>query len=409
MAKNQISVSLKALHAGQRELIRKRSRFNVCNMGRRFGKTTVGINILTEKALAGYPVAWFAPTYKLLTDVWKEAKRCLEPVISTKSEHDKQINLITGGKWDFWTLDNDDPGRGRKYAEIIIDEAAMVRGLKDKWNLAIKATLMDYQGGAWFMSTPKGDNDFKEFYDRAAGGKKGWASFCLPTMSNPYIPQSEIDDYEADVPRLVFEQEILAQFITFGGNLIKREMMLYADCPKGLQYSIGVDLAISTKDTADYTAIVVMARSTDGIIYVVDAQRMRGEFNQVLNFIQRMDAKWKSSIIKIEDTQYQAAVIQELARTTSLPVNRANPKSKDKVTRFRPLQVRYEQNLVRHAPSIVDSGVFEAEMLSFDNGKNDDFVDAAVYAHLGLDEINNKPVSAGRRIFGSKDYGIPLR
>jgi predicted phage terminase large subunit-like protein len=51
---------------------------------------------------------------------------------------------------------------------------------------------------------------------------------------------------------------------------------------------------------------------------------------------------------------------------------------KDKVTRFMPLQTRYEQKLVFHAEHL--SKDFESELLAFPVGAHDDMIDAAAYA-----------------------------
>ena len=409
-SRQDITVSLRKPHAAQIRLDSESKRYNVACMGRRFGKTSFGVTKSARAMLDGKSVAWFAPTYKLLTEAWREIKHRLGPVIAQKSEHEKRLRLITGGTMDFWTLDDEDPARGRKYHLSIVDEAAMVRNLLDKWNLAIRATLMDYKGEAWFLSTPKGDNDFKELFDRAGTADyPSWASFQLPTLANPFIDPLEVEEYQRSVPRLVYEQEVLAEFVTFGGNLIKREMILYADPPENLQYSMGVDLAISTKNTADYTAVVVMTIDRGGMGFVVDAQRIKWEFNEVLEFIKRKQAQWNAAIIKIESVQYQAAVVQELIRTTNMPVSAASTDNKDKLTRFRPLQVKYEQRQIRHSPLITDLDVFDAELLSFPDGKKDDFVDAAVYAYNGLFEINNRPVTGRKKVFGEGNFGVSVR
>ena len=47
--------------------------------------------------------------------LWNEVKRVLEPVTKRKDEQVKQIELVTGGKVDFWSLEEPDSGRGRKY------------------------------------------------------------------------------------------------------------------------------------------------------------------------------------------------------------------------------------------------------------------------------------------------------
>lgn len=350
-------------------------------MGRRFGKSAFGVNRLVKYGYCqNQPVAWFAPQYKLLDEAWRETRRRLFRNITRADSQQYRLELRGGGTIDFWTLDDPDAGRSRKYALVIIDEAAMARHLEEAWTAAIRPTLADLQGKAWFLSTPKGSNYFKTLFDRA-GSDSDWARWQMPTSSNPYIRPAEIEAMRQELPALIYQQEVLAQFVDMEGAAMKRDWLSYADAPPGLPVVLGVDLAISTKDDADYSAIVALSRDKDGTIYVLDAQRIRAPFHQVLIFIQQMAAKWSPSVIAIEQVQYQAAVVQELLRTTALPVRGVRP-DRDKLTRFMPLLARYEQGLVRHVPGL--PAAFEDELLSFPVGEHDDLVDALAYAWAAL-------------------------
>lgn len=373
-----ITLKLWKRHAGQKQLGAEQRRFNVACQGRRWGKTKFGIDLLLSPGmvLEGAPTGWFAPQYKLLDEVYREARRILAPLITTANSQQHRLELLTGGSVDFWTLDTPDAGRGRKYALVIIDEAAMARNLEEAWTAAIRPTLADLQGKAWFLSTPKGGNYFKALFDRA-GSDPEWARWQMPTASNPYIKASEIDAMKAELPSLIYQQEVLAQFVDFEGAAMKRDWLKYAESLPGLPVVLGVDLAISVKSDADYSAIVALSRDSAGTIYIRDAQRLRAPFHQVLQFIQQMAEKWNPTVIAIEQVQYQAAVVQELARTTNLPVKGVHP-DKDKLTRFLPLLARYEQGLVKHSPGL--PGWFEEELLSFPVGAHDDGVDALSYA-----------------------------
>lgn len=143
----------------------------------------------------------------------------------------------------------------------------------------------------------------------------------------------------------------------------------------------GVDLALGVKNSSDYTACIIMGRSPSGQVYILDAQRIQEPFHQVLLFIQQMANKWRPSVIAIEQVQYQAAVVQELLRTTTLPVIGVRP-DKDKLTRFLPLLARYEQSMVCHAIGL--ASWFEDELLMFPMGEHDDGVDAAAYAFSAI-------------------------
>lgn len=331
-------------------------------------------------------MGWFAPNYRLLEEAYKDLRRLLEPVTKRAvTTPFPSIEIITGVSLDFWTLD--DPhtvARGRKYGRVVIDEAAMARHLEEAWTKAIRPTLTDFGGSAWLLSTPKGGNYFKMLFDRGmAADEEEWASFQIPTSENPYIPKKEIESARLELPSLAFRQEYLAEFVDAEGARISRAWLKYGEPAQDLPVYMGVDLAISEKQGADYTAAAIISRDDDGRIYVRDVQRIRAPFHQVLQFIEGMAAKWNPSKIAIEQVQYQAAVVQELKRKTTLPIIGVKP-DKDKQARFLPLEGRYEQGLVYHAKDL--PRIFEDELLSFPMGEHDDMVDAMAYAFSQIEK-----------------------
>jgi predicted phage terminase large subunit-like protein len=335
-------------------------------------------------AVDGRPVAFFSPSYKLLLDVWADMERTLKPIIKKANKTEMRIELITGGVIDFWTMEDANAGRGRKYARIVLDEAAHARYLKEAWERAIAPTLTDFKGEAWFISTPSGINYFYELFQRGNDPTADdWQSWHMPTTANPFISASEVDRYRAELPELVFRQEYLAEFVTFGAGLVKPDHIVEGAFPTGLPVVIGVDLAISEKSSADWTAICAIGRDpVTGTVYIKEVERHRCAFNEVLTRIKEAAARHNPRSILIEQTQYQAAVVQELCRTTTLPVQGVKP-DRDKLTRFAPLLTRYEQRMVRHDPSGVPAW-FRDELLSFPEGEHDDGVDAAAYAFAGI-------------------------
>lgn len=205
-------------HSGQLEILQQKRRFNTVCCGRRWGKTELAQHLLLgvgesdNGALQGYPVAYGAPTYRMLTEVWRELSSILEPVLASKSESEKRMELITGGVIDFWSLDNFDSIRGRKYKRFISDESAMTRYLKEAFSHVIRPTLTDMRGDCFFLSTPKGkNNDFYEFFTT---NFPDWARWQMPTASNPFIDPVEIEAARLQLDSLTFEQEYMASFVT---------------------------------------------------------------------------------------------------------------------------------------------------------------------------------------------------
>ena len=211
-------IPVKRLHSGQLQVMADAKRYNVLKIGRRFGKTTMSVNnLIIRPALEGFPVAYYAPTYKDLDEVWQELKTMLMPIISGKNEQTKQLRLISGGVIDCWSLDNPDSGRGRKYKRVVIDEVEKSKKFKEAWQGAIMPTLLDYKGDAWLLSTPKfGDTYFKELHKR--GGESGWAAFNLSTYDNPHIDREEIDELRNQLDDLSFRCEILAEDVDLAYN-----------------------------------------------------------------------------------------------------------------------------------------------------------------------------------------------
>ena len=214
---SELRVALKNLHDGQKQVIADGKRYNVLKIGRRWGKTTLAVNeLLPQIAIDGLPCAYFAPTYKDMQDVWLELRHILKPVLEYKNEQTKQMRLITGGVIDFWSMEEPDSGRGRKYARVVIDEAEKAKKFKEAWNQTILPTLMDYQGDAWILSTPKfGQTYFKELFHRE---DPSWRRFNLSTYSNPHINTEEVDMLRTQLDELTFRCEILAEDVSVANN-----------------------------------------------------------------------------------------------------------------------------------------------------------------------------------------------
>lgn len=218
----KIEIEVPALHDAQQQIVDGARRFNVLACGRRFGKTALGIQLDIGPALEGYPVGWFSPTHKMLAEVWRDMQNILAPVIARKAHQEHRLELITGGIVDMWSLDAADSTRGRKYKRALVDEAAMVPGFQDAWQAVIRPTLTDYEGDAFWLSTPRGMNFFKQGFDYGQDPlMEDWASWQFPTVANPYISSGEVEKARQELPELTFKQEYLAEFLQSEGAVFR--------------------------------------------------------------------------------------------------------------------------------------------------------------------------------------------
>lgn len=251
----QVEVTLHRLHDGQRRIADHPARFKVVMCGRRFGKSALGIRWLCDGVLKGESCGWFAPNYKYAGDAWRELVQRLGPVIQSKNEQDRRVELVNGGVLEVWTLDSDDPARGRKYHRVVIDEAGIVSELLKLWQASIRPTLVDYEGHALFLGTPKGRrHGFMQLFQRGESDDPKWASFRASTLDNPYIPPEEVEEARRELPPEIFQQEFEGIPTDDGANpfgltAIRSAVKPLSDHPPVV---FGVDLARSL----DYSVAV---------------------------------------------------------------------------------------------------------------------------------------------------------
>ena len=280
-------------HEAQRQVLSEARRFNVLACGRRWGKTRFCTDqIIIPTALeGGQPTAWFAPTYKLLDEAWDAFVGILRPIHKhcRISKGECQIRLPTGGLIDFWSTEprhagdsESEVGRGRKYAAIVYDEAARARRLEADWTRAIRPTLADLRGSAWFPSTPKGHSYFHQLYVKGQEGEGDWASWQMPTSRNRYIHPDEIEAARQELPADAFSQEFLAEFLADAANPfgISAIRACVDDVPRGTPVVWGVDLAKSH----DWT----VATGLDGEGNVVAWQRWQGPWRNTMARLKAM-------------------------------------------------------------------------------------------------------------------------
>ena len=304
MLKKEIEIILNEPHDAQQLVLNEAERFNVVDCGRRWGKSALAVNLLSEPAMDGHPVGYFTPTYKLLDGTYNECLLALDPIIKRKNEH-QFIELITGGRIEFWSLENQLAGRSRKYKRAIVDEAAFVKGLWKLWTESIRATLSDLKGDAWFLSTPRGKNDFHKLFLRGKNNTPNWKSWQMSTYTNPYIDKEEIDDAKADLPELAFLQEYMAEFNEnianpFGSEHINK-------CTKPLSGKEAMYYGIDLAKSVDWTVIVGL--DIDG--NVAHLQRFQKDWQQTRETIRNIP---KHKPIFIDSTGVGDAIVEDLQR-----------------------------------------------------------------------------------------------
>lgn len=236
-------------HINQQAIIDCDKRFVVVMCGRRFGKSELSQIIMIKSAMEGGQVAYITPNYKLAKVFFQKLTNAF-PFPNNKS--DLNIDFPNRGKIEFFTGERLDNLRGRKFHLVIIDEASFIPDLEKGWQNSIRPTLTDYQGRAVFLSTPKGKNYFYSLFMKE--GENDWASFKFTTYDNPYINKGEIEDAKLQLPKVVFEQEYMANPAENSANPFGSQFIRNCIRPISAQQIVcfGIDLAKSV----DWTCII---------------------------------------------------------------------------------------------------------------------------------------------------------
>lgn len=281
--------------------------------GRRWGKTLLGQDVLIQPTLKGWPVAWFAPTYKLLIEAWREILRALYPIMKRNNATERRIELRSGGVLDFWTLEDPDAGRSRKYKRVFIDEAALVPNLGEIWHASIRPTLADMQGDTFMGSTPKGRNFFWQCWQKGQDASEPeWTSWQKPTHDNPHILPSEIEAMRAAMPERLYRQEVLAEFLEDGGGVFRSVASLATLEPQaranGGQYVGGIDWARSN----DYTVLSVIDARTKKQVALDRFSQV--EYETQLHRFQAMHERFKVGSWLAEENAMGGPLVERLQR-----------------------------------------------------------------------------------------------
>jgi hypothetical protein len=263
-------------HAGQREIHLSEAPRRVVACGVRWGKTWAAAMEALAAAMtpSERTIGWVvAPTYDLCERVFSQivivvASHLRHRIVSLK-EHERRLVIrnMGGGLSEIRGKSADNPvsllGEGLDF--VIVDEAARLK--PSIWESHLSQRLIDKQGWALLISTPRGKGWFYELFRRGQGADSAYASWNMASWTNPMLDRSLIEEERSRLPERVFLQEYGAQFLEGSGAVFRN----VRDCATGsLQeprpgevYFAGLDLA----RVEDYSVLVIMNRIAE-VVFV---------------------------------------------------------------------------------------------------------------------------------------------
>jgi len=282
----------------------------------------------------------------------------------------------SGGKIVYRSLDNPDNARGHTAGGVVIDEAGDVK--PEAWYEVLRPMLIDTNGWAWGIGTPKGRNWFYREHAKAAD-RDDYAAWQVPTLGvkikdgqlvrqphpleNPYIPFEEIEQIWRTMPERMFQQEILAQFVESSGGVFRRvtesATAVQQDEPQdGHTYVMGVDWA----QQHDFTVICVMDVTTKELVYM-------DRFNQIDYNVQRgrllaLYERFRPATVIAESNSIGLPNIEALQRD-GVPIQGFTTTNATKAAAIDALALAFERGDIR----ILDNAVLIGELQAFEMSK----------------------------------------
>lgn len=151
-----------------------------------------------------------------------------------------------------------------------------------------------------------------------------------------------------------------------------------------------VDLAVSTKQTADFTVVSTWGLTPTSDLILLDVQRIRLEGPDQTPLLTSVWLSQHPTAFYIEATAYQLSLIQTALRA-GLPVFPVTP-DKDKIARALPAAAKMKAGKI-YFPLVADwLPEVEKELFNFPAAKHDDFVDTlsmAVNVAIGDGYVGN--------------------
>ena len=231
------------------------------------------------------------------------------------------------------------------------------------------------------MARLKRDKTFKQLeYPLVKDGKITWLG--------KYPDQHALDFQRDKVGLNAYQREYLLKVVPEEGADVHEDWIQYYDIvPPELEnglHGTGVDLAISKKETADYTSMVSgTSFVVDGIpkIYIKpNPINARLSFHETIETTKAMAVANPFGIFFVEDVQYQRAAIEEMERAL-LPVISMRAGA-DKRARLRAIAIYIQNGTIVFPRKGCEDLLIQ--LLGFGVEEHDDLVDAFVYLILGL-------------------------
>lgn len=259
------------LHPKQSEVFLDTARFRVVVAGRRWGKTALSKTEMIQRAKKPNQKIWYiAPTYRMAKQImWNDLKASIpRSWVVREHETEMSITLVNGSVIECKGADNPDTLRGVGLNFVVMDEFQDIR--PDTWTTIIRPTLAKDRGEALFIGTPKAYNQLYEVYQFGQDPqRKAWSSYQFPTITSPFIPESEIAEARRDMDPRTFRQEFEASFETMSGR-VYYPFDRRVHCREDVKFNPKLPIWVGVDFNIDPMSAAIVQPQTNGDLWIVD-------------------------------------------------------------------------------------------------------------------------------------------
>lgn len=204
-------------------------RFAVIVAHRRYGKTVGMINELSKSAIKNTLIspqfAYVAPFRNQAKMIaWNYLKYYTSAIPGRKvNESDLFIELpskhknAVGARIYIIGADKPDALRGTYWDGVVLDEYAQIK--PELWGEVIRPALADRKGFAYFIGTPKGQNQFYEIYQKAQRSEE-WFTCLYRADESGVLDEAELKSMMKDMTKIEIRQELYCDFTASASEVV---------------------------------------------------------------------------------------------------------------------------------------------------------------------------------------------
>lgn len=348
--------------------------------------------LLNDKSINWY----LAPYYNQAKMIaWKMLlDKVPEGMIVKKNEVELSIQLENGSEICLKGADNENSLRGVGLHFVVLDEFAFMK--PNVWSEIIRPMLTDKGGRALFIGTPRGKNQFYQFYVKGQNKEDGFESWRFRTIDNTAVENisRDVEEARATLPENTFKQEYDAEFLENEGSIFKGIGRCIAGELEEPRYEHSYVLGVDLAKYADFTVLTMIDLSTKQVI----AWQRINEVSWALQKqkIVALVRKYNNAMAVIDSTGVGDPIEEDL-KNLGINVQGFKFTSQSKQELIEGLQVAIESRLVtfpRIPQLIQELELFEYTLTPSGNykmGAPSGFHDDCV-------------ISLGLAVYGMKDY-----